>query len=342
MYITITPQRSGGHFARSVADYVSYLEKEAEGISDWTGEQFFSRMEDQVSPEKVICEIDGNATKLSRNEPRFYAITISPSASELKSLGNTSEDLKAYTREIMASYAQCFNREIDGRVIRASDILYFARIEHQRFYKGTDRAVQMNQAVAAQILELKHEVRRIERGEQPGKVGALQKEILRLEASAPAQLEGRRIREGMPKPGPQSHIHIIVSRKDASNRVSLSPGSKYKASTVEFGGKLVKRGFDRDRFFTQAERIFDTRFNYQRSFTQHYANRRLLKRDPERFFKALAGLPGGERGAALKVLIQAGVKLPMVSGPGFSITVKAAKALRRSVSRALSASTIQF
>src|SRR5690606_11080886 len=101
---------------------------------------------------------------------------------------------------------------------------------------------------ATKILETTKEIRSIERGEAIGNIKKLQRDIQRLEKEAPHQLEGKRIVRGMSKPGPQSHIHIIVSRKDVSNRYSLSPGSKYRATEVEMHGKSVKRGFDRDTF----------------------------------------------------------------------------------------------
>src|SRR5660398_270378 len=84
----------------------------------------------------------------------------------------------------------------------------------------------------------------------------IEKQIEKLEASAPHQLGGKRIVQGMKKEGNQSHIHIIVSRKDASNSFSLSPGSKYKASEVIMNGKIVRRGFDRDAFYSKAEKTF--------------------------------------------------------------------------------------
>lgn len=46
-----------------------------------------------------------------------------------------------------------------------------------------------------------------------------------LMEEAPHQQNGKRIVRGMPKEGSQSHIHIVVSRKDMSNKYSLSPGS---------------------------------------------------------------------------------------------------------------------
>ena len=78
---------------------------------------------------------------------------------------NSSEELKHYTRELMKEYATSFNREINGRPVTVDDFKYFAKIEHHRTFKGTGKQVVENQPYATKILELKHTIRRIERGE---------------------------------------------------------------------------------------------------------------------------------------------------------------------------------
>jgi hypothetical protein len=342
MYVTISPQKSGGNYAVSVADYVQYLEKENEGLTIGEHTFFFNQQESRVPWQQVVEAIDGNTAKLSRKEPRFYAITISPSQAELKALANPAADLKAYTRQLMEAYAKCFHRDIGGRPVAVSDILYFAKIEHKRYFKGTDSAVRQNQPVAGQIFELKTAIRRIQKDPPNADVSRFEDAITRLEAQAPQKLEGKRIREGMEKPGLQTHIHIIVSRKDASNSVSLSPGSKYKASKVVLAGKTVKRGFDRDRFFKQAEHVFDRQFKYQRNFVERYESRKLLGKHPDRFFKALLGLPASEKAIALRALAASGVRLPMLPANAPALALKIVKRVRHSVQRALSAGSIHI
>ena len=103
----------------------------------------------------MVQEIDGNTAKLKKIEPKFYSITVNPSKYELKRLQNSSEDLKRYTREVMRDYVSCFNREINGRPISIDDIKYYAKIEHQRTFKGSDIQIRENQVFATKILELK-------------------------------------------------------------------------------------------------------------------------------------------------------------------------------------------
>ncbi len=123
-----------------------------------------------------------------------------------------------------------------------------------------------------------------------------------MEREAPHQQEGKRIVQGMQREGSQSHIHIIVSRKDASNRFSLSPRSKYNTSNVEMNGKMVIRGFDRDEFFEKAEKTFDRIFGYNRNFAETYQGRKDFIKNPKIYFSALLKLPANEKAIAFKII----------------------------------------
>ena len=342
MYITITPQKLGGNYSPSAAGFVDYLEKENQlpGMEN-DHEFFFNQKEDDISPEVVVKEIDANTSKLKKIEPKFYSITVNPSQYELKKLQNSSEALKQYTRELMKDYASCFNREINGQPVTVNDIKYFAKIEHQRTFKGTDFHVKQNQPYATKILELKNQVRKIERGEMQGDIKTREQQILKLEREAPHQQNGKRIVPGMLKEGNQSHIHIIVSRKDVSNSFSLSPGSKYKGSEVEMYGKVVKRGFNRDLFFQKAEKTFDKTFQYQRNFVETYQARKDFIKSPKLYISAILGLPASEKALALKVLRETGMPmLPVVPLSSAQLTVKFIKSIQNGIHVALRAGSI--
>lgn len=340
MYITITPQKLGSSYAQSCADFVSYLEKENEGAEMGQEEFFFNQHDQNISAEQVIREIDDNTDKLKKTEPKFYSITVSPSRYELNRLQNSGEDLKIYTRELMKDYASSFNREINGRNITVEDIKYYAKIEHQRSFKGTDFQVKENQPFASKILQLKTEIRKIGRGELEGNINALKKEIDKLEAAAPHKQNGQRIVQGMKKEGPQSHIHIIVSRKDVSNSVSLSPGSKYKASEVIMNGKLVKRGFDRDSFFEKAEKTFDRTFEYRRTFVETYQARKQFTKDPKLYFSSILGLPASEKALAFKMMRTAGIPVLNLPTNKVQLALKTIQNLKRGVGIAMRSGSI--
>lgn len=341
MYITITAQKLGKNYGQSSASFVNYLEKENEGREQEEMEHFFDQYGEEILAEEVVKEIDGNTAKLKKKEPKFYSITVSPSKYELRRLQNNSEDLKRYTRELMKEYVKCFNRDINGRAITVDDIKYFAKIEHQRTFKGTDRQVRENQTYATKILQLKHDIRKIERGEAAGNIERLKLKIGKLEKEAPHQQDGIRIVQGMKKAGNQSHIHIIVSRKDASNSVSLSPGSKYKASDVEMHGKKVGRGFDRDRFFEAAEKTFDKTFKYERNFVETYKARKDFVKNPKLYYAALLKLPANEKALAFKMMHKTGLPIiPNIPTSKAQLALRVFKRLRQGVEVAIKSSSI--
>jgi len=341
MYITITPQKLGGNYSKSSADFVGYLEKENQGLEQSDIEHFFNQYGDEISAKEVIREIDGNTAKLEKHEPRFYSITVSPSKYELRKLQNSSTDLKRYTRELMKDYVASFNREIKGRPVSIDDIKYYAKVEHQRTFKGTDFQVKENQPFATKILQLKTEIRNIQEGRAEGNIKKMKQEIARLERQAPHQQNGKRIVQGMPKDGKQSHIHIIVSRKDASNRFSLSPGSKYKAADVKLNGETVKRGFDRDTFFAKAEATFDTKFGYKRNFAETYKARKDFVKNPKLYFAALMKLPANEKALAFKMITKTGLPVvPSIPVSQAQIALRIFKRLRRGAEVAIKSSSI--
>jgi hypothetical protein len=341
MYITITPQKLGNNYSQSSADFVGYLEKENQGLEQREIEHFFNQYGDEISAEEVIKEIDGNTAKLEKHEPRFYSITVSPSKYELRKLQNNSQDLKTYTRNLMKDYVASFNREIKGSPVNIDDIKYYAKIEHQRIFKGADFQVKENQPFATKILQLKTEIRNIQEGRTEGNIKRMKKEIAKLERQAPHQQNGKRIVQGMPKDGNQSHIHIIVSRKDASNRFSLSPGSKYKASDVKLNGETVKRGFDRDKFFEKAEKTFDNTFGYKRNFAETYKARKDFVKNPKLYFAALMKLPANEKALAFKMITKTGLPIvPSVPVSQAQIALRVFKRLRRGAEVAIKSSSI--
>jgi hypothetical protein len=79
-------------------------------------------------------------------------------------------------------------------------------------------------------------------------------------------------KKGDPKPGEQIHIQILVSRKDATNSIKLSPLNNSKGKNELHSQKVGQ--FDRTAFKQNAERLFDKAFGYERELkeTFKYAN----------------------------------------------------------------------
>ena len=124
------------------------------------------------------------------------------------------------------------------------------------------------------------------------------KELAQLQMDIPHKIIGKANTTGMKKEGVQTHIHIIVSRKNVPNTFSLSPGAKYKASEVEMHGKKVQRGFHREQFFEASEKTFARLFQYERNFVETYRAKKTLVKDPRAIQLLLAGLPLSEKAMA--------------------------------------------
>ena len=331
MYLTISAQKMGSTYNSSVGNYVDYLEKENEDRSPELREEFFDQENDSVSPQTVIDEIDANTAKLRQKDPKFYSIVVSPNKRELQAIGNDPNILREYTRKLMEDYAKSFHR---NQEVRAENLKYYAKIEHERTYRGFDKQVQENAPYRGEIARLRNEIRKVERGESMGNVNELEKRIKEQERLAPHKQNGQLVAAGMQKEGPQTHIHIIVSRRDVSNTYTLSPMAKHKASEVELNGKTVKRGFDRDSFYQAAEKTFDRTTGFKRNYVESYVGRKAHAKEPGKFFAKVMGLPTKEKDMAFKLLKTMGVKAPSIPTNKVQIAAKIIKALGRGIDKA--------
>ncbi len=168
MHIKIqTSIKSNGNKGSSNA-LATYLEKEdvikeSEALKNGelpeprTG--FFNHQEEGIFKNEVISSIDYNKKGLGRNDAKFYAITLSPSQSEqkhlLKSITNkkinnvdelSRDEHKQYekllidfARKSMNEYASHFGRK---GLESGDQLVYFGKIEHNRYAKGTDDLVK--------------------------------------------------------------------------------------------------------------------------------------------------------------------------------------------------------
>ncbi len=77
--------------------------------------------------------------------------------------------------------------------------------------------------------------------------------------------------DGSIRPG--IHVHIIVSRKDNTGKYKLSPMTNHRGES----SGVIKSGFNRDSFYRDCERIFDTSFGYQRRISESYDYHNTMK-----------------------------------------------------------------
>lgn len=80
------------------------------------------------------------------------------------------------------------------------------------------------------------------------------------------------VKKGSSKPGEQLHVQVIVSRRDITNRIRLSPMNTSKGKNAIHSEKLGQ--FDRSAFKASGEGLFDQQFAFDRGLkdTFNYAN----------------------------------------------------------------------
>lgn len=210
-------QRSG-----SCGGLVAYLEKEVQG-------QWFGLDREDVPAAEVVAALDQNKRNLNRDADKYYQVVLAPSQAELRHIDSDPDKLRAYTRAAMEQYAANFGKGIEGR-----DLVYFAKVEHERTTNHQDRAVQLGD-----------------------------------------------VAKGQAKAGPQTHIHVIVSRTEnlaryaerkktgeveRKNPYHLSPLTNHK--DTQRG--VVTGGFERKQYSERVEQAFDQAFAYERPLTETF------------------------------------------------------------------------
>jgi Family of unknown function (DUF5712) len=82
------------------------------------------------------------------------------------------------------------------------------------------------------------------------------------------EVKNGQVKRGTVKPGEQMHVQVIVSRKDITNKIRLSPMNKSRGRNVEHSKKLGQ--FDRVAFKNSGERVFDQQFDFQRPISETF------------------------------------------------------------------------
>ncbi len=191
---------------RRLANYLEHEDMERMEKSIYT-EGFFNLTEDNLYKAQIIENIDSNIGQLLKTDAKFYAIHVSPSEKELKTIGQTeweqAEAMKRYIREVfIPEYAKNFNKGLSQE-----DIKFYGKIHFDRDRSNNE----MNM-----------------------------------------------------------HCHLIVSRKDQSNKKKLSPLTNHRNTKKG----AIKGGFDRKALFENVEKEFDKLFGYDRQLheTFEYCN----------------------------------------------------------------------
>lgn len=171
MPVTIIHKTSANNKGSS-SKYGFYLNKENnEYIKDGEPEKqnyFFNQHEDRISTIKAIKLIDENAKGkgLKKVQDKYFTVTLNFSHKELQHIGKKvagkeiqSVDelnkeqykeynrlLREYTKEAMGNYAQNFKKNLNE-----DDIVWHAKVEHKRRFKGFDEEVKKGIAKSGEL-----------------------------------------------------------------------------------------------------------------------------------------------------------------------------------------------
>jgi len=164
--------------------------------------------------------------------------------------------------------ANGFNPET--RKMTKSDLLYFGKVENNRYYKGDNKIDREKINTNKRILSEISEIKAANNGKENAKTESLRKEMIRDKHT------GEVIKEGALKGGNQKHVHIVVSRYDNTNpkhfKNSMSPVANSK-------GSEQSKGFNRHEFYKIVEKTFDNRYQYERPIEQSYEYRNEIKKE---------------------------------------------------------------
>jgi hypothetical protein len=156
MYVKIIhPKRDGKtdyNNAGSCSAVVNYLNKEDIG-KGLDKEFFFSHDKNEVLSIDVIRSIDNNCPLIGKTEAKFYSLVVAPRPDEMDHIQNDKTRLKAYVRDTMDIYARNFNKK-DGtsKNLSGGDLVYYAKLEDNRYYKSADEEVKQGKAKKGDVL----------------------------------------------------------------------------------------------------------------------------------------------------------------------------------------------
>lgn len=121
---------------------VKYLSKE-DKERERDKEYFFNHDRDHVLSQDVIKAIDGIKGQLMKKDAKFYSLVVAPREDAMSLIKDDKWKFVNYIRDLMSIYAQNFNNK-DGtkKGLKGEDLIWFGKIEYNRYYKGNDEEVK--------------------------------------------------------------------------------------------------------------------------------------------------------------------------------------------------------
>lgn len=211
---------------------------------------FFTHSKDNISTNEVISSIDKNIKRLGKKDAKYFAPTINFSPQELKHILS-----KITTKKEVKNVWDLNEKEYT---------LFNDKIKEYTKNVMTNYAKNFNR-----------EDKGLKTGSDLVYFGKI--EHFRKFKGTDSEVLKKTAKTGDFKPGINSHVHIIVSRKDRTQRLKLTPTTKEKSTTRTIGGNTYHVGFNRMNWINMNERSFDDFFKYKRPELEKFNNQYILK-----------------------------------------------------------------
>lgn len=128
---------------------VDYLSKENEGKELNGQEEFFNDKQDFIGKESARKTIDSAPKQGIRgDDAKYFEVIVSFDKNELK--GKSDEQIKEYVKE---KFPQVYADSVKGKEVDKDKLVWVAKLERERKYKGTDEEVKNGKAKSGEKKE---------------------------------------------------------------------------------------------------------------------------------------------------------------------------------------------
>jgi hypothetical protein len=210
---------------RALVDYLGH-----ECRDNKTSLAFFNSTQRDITPMEVKTAIDGNIKGVRKGQVKFYSLVISPSPDELKHL---AEDRKSKTVSANSQSNQQ-PQSPDRQYVRKLELFTKQVMENYaaNFHLACGKKLSSADLTWYATIHYHRQYKGVDQKVKEGEV-----------------------KKGTLKPGANAHVHILVSKRDSKQQITLNPQS----STERFPIK---------RWQKENETSFDKLFTYQRVVNQ--------------------------------------------------------------------------
>jgi hypothetical protein len=254
-----------------LVEYLRHEEKQTDQQELKDGAIFFNQTNENIKAQEVVDAINSNKKGLRKDEDKFDSLVISPSEDELKHIRNDPKMLIEYTRKVMENYVQNFNLKTRTK-LESKDLVWYASVHTDREIKNIDiKGSSLLSEKEALVIE------RLKQENNPANDKKIEQMMQKAEERSAKKYDSDLFAVGDNKPGLNTHIHVIISRRDANQRITLNPRS-------------TKERFPIKTFQEKSALEFNSMFAYEKGTISSNFYKNYSEQDKEKFNGKIFGL----------------------------------------------------